>query len=73
MLLLYDQQTFFINLEPLMMVTRSFETSETIYPATLRHTPEGRNSSFLIEFAWIFKNTKFQDAALLSDSATWSW
>jgi len=41
-----------------MMVTRPFQTSGTTYPATQRHIPEGRNPSFLIEFAWIFKNKK---------------
>jgi len=57
----------------MMKVTRSFETSETTYPATQRHIPESQNSSFLIEFACIFKNTKFHDASSLSDCATLSW
>jgi hypothetical protein len=57
----------------MVKVTRSFETSETIYAATQRHIPEGRNPSFLSEFARIFKNTKFQEAASLSRSATLSW
>ena len=57
----------------MMVVARPFETSENTCPATKRPIPGGRNLSFLIEIALMFKNTKFQDAASFSEFATLSW